>query len=99
MAAVIPMRYGSCASAGAGTALATVMTPSAAMRMRRRMSALLFQGSDLGADAPFFIRSEHRLHQVVITLEHEPPLHLARGRHRLPFLLGIELAWQYAERF
>ena len=42
MAAVIPMRYGSCASAGAGTALATVMTPSAAMRMRRRMSALLF---------------------------------------------------------
>src|SRR2546428_420740 len=100
MAAVMPMRYGSGAGAAAGCAATSVSTPTAALRMRPRMSALLLvpcQGGHLGGDPPLFVGREHRLDQVVVALEHQPALDLARGRDGLALLLGIQLARQHTE--
>src|SRR2546428_1554852 len=100
MAAVMPTRYGSGAGAAAGCAATSVSTPTAALRMRPRMSALLLvpcQGGHLGGDPPLFVGREHRLDQVVVALEHQPALDLARGRDGLALLLGIQLARQHTE--
>src|SRR5438093_1624026 len=100
MAAVMPTRYGSGAWAAAGCAATSVSTPTAALRMRPRMSALLLvpcQGGHLGGDPPLFVGREHRLDQVVVALEHQPALDLARGRDGLALLLGIQLARQHTE--
>src|SRR2546427_13306842 len=97
MAAVMPMRYGSGAWAAAGCAATSVSRPTAALRMRPRMSALLLvpcQGGHLGGDPPLLVGREHRLDRVVVALAHQPALELARGREGRALLLGIQLSRQ-----
>src|SRR5882724_10417712 len=101
MANVMPMRYGSGAWAAAGRAATSVSKPTAALRVRPRMSALLLVGpcqrGHLGGDPPLFVRRKHRLDQVAVALEHQPPLDLARGGDGLTLPLGVQLARQHAE--
>src|SRR5215510_1842092 len=100
MAAPMPIRYGSAASTVARLPVKSPLasrTPQVS-ETRRRMSSLSCECRHLGGDALLLVGCVHRGDELTVAVEHQPPLHFACRRHRLAFLLGIELGREQAER-